>query len=111
MRIIKLAPIVIVAIALLTSSCGSGNNVTGIQLYPVNPSTFVGSQLAFSVTVSYSNNTQQTLSASQVSWSSSNTTIASIDANGIAKGLAAGSTTITAAANGKNSLAVLTVAQ
>jgi Big-like domain-containing protein len=99
------------AIVLMASSCGNGTKLTGIQVYPVNPNTVIGSPVQFSVTSFYSNNTQQTVPALQTTWSSSNVSIATIDSNGVATGVATGSTTITAAANGRTSVTVLSVNQ
>ncbi|MEG1384681.1 MAG: Ig-like domain-containing protein, partial [Oscillospiraceae bacterium] len=47
--------------------------------------------------------------SSAVAWSSSDPAIATVDANGLVTGVAAGSATITAAANGKTATCAVTV--
>ncbi|PYO39887.1 MAG: Ig domain-containing protein, partial [Gemmatimonadetes bacterium] len=44
-----------------------------------------------------------------VTWSSNNTTVATVNASGLVTGVAVGSATITATSEGKNGTAVLTV--
>lgn len=109
MRSMKVLLGTTLAMALMTSGCGGGTKLTGIQVYPVDPATVAGRQVQFSVTAFYSNNTQQTVGATQATWSSSNVSIATIDKNGLATSLSQGSATITAVANGITSATVLSV--
>ena len=66
-------------------------NGTGLTVSPSTQTISVGQTVQFTATLNGS-------SASGVSWSSSRTTIATIDQDGIATGLAVGTTTITATA-------------
>jgi plastocyanin len=66
-------------------------NGTGLTVSPSSQTISVGQTVQFTVTLNGS-------SVSGVSWSSSRTTIATIDQDGIATGLAVGTTTITATA-------------
>lgn len=99
------------AVALMVEGCGNGTHLTGIQIYPVTPVATIGSEVQFSITGFYSNATQQTITASQGNWSSSNTAIATVNAGGTAAALAQGATTITVTASGKTSTTILLVTQ
>ena len=80
-----------------------------IAVTPANPSIAKGATQQFTATGTYSDGSTQNLT-SQVAWTSSNTTTATITAAGLASGLAVGTSNITAALNGVTSLAdVLTV--
>lgn len=108
----KFAPATALALILIASGCGgdSGRHLTGIQVYPVTPNVSAGTQVTFSITGFYSDRTLQTIPNSQGSWSSSNTSIASIDANGIATSVGPeGFTTITVTASQQTSTTVLSV--
>ena len=70
-----------------------------ITISPTSASIAVGATQLFTATGHYSNGSTQTL-ASGVTWSSSATTHATIGATGLATGVAAGSTSITASSGG-----------
>jgi len=72
--------------------------LVSITISPDNPSITEGSTQQFTLTGTYSDETSQVLT--DVSWSSSLTTIATIDANGLATSISVGSTTITANSGG-----------
>ena len=67
-------------------------NGTGLTVSPSSQTISVGQTVQFTVTLNGS-------SVSSPNWSSSRTTIATIDQDGVATGLASGITTITATAN------------
>jgi hypothetical protein len=69
--------------------------LNSITVTPANPSIKAGSTQQFKATGTYSDNSTQDIT-SQVSWSSSNTAVATINGAGLASGIAGGSTTITA---------------
>ena len=73
--------------------------LVSITISPDNPSITEGSTQQFTVTGTYSDGTSQVLT--DVTWSSSLTTIATIDVNGLATGVTVGSTTITANSGGR----------
>ena len=73
--------------------------LVSISISPVNPSITEGSTQQFTATGTYSDDTNQVLT--DVTWSSSLTSVATIDVNnGLALGISAGSTTITAISGG-----------
>ena len=72
--------------------------LVSITISPDNPSITEGSTQQFTVTGTYSDETSQVLT--DVAWSSSLTTIATIDVSGLATGISVGSTTITANSGG-----------
>jgi hypothetical protein len=80
-----------------------------ISVTPVNPSIAGGGTQQFQATGTYSDNSTRNLT-SQVSWSSANTTVATITSGGLATGNTGGSSFITAALNGISGSAILTVA-
>ena len=72
--------------------------LASIAVTPANPSVPTGSNEQFTATGSYSDGSQQNITGS-VTWTSSNTTVATINASsGLASALALGATTIKAAA-------------
>ena len=85
--------------------------LSSIAVTPASPGELaVGGTQQFTATGTYSDGTNSVIT-SQVSWASSNITVASISSSGLATALAAGSAGITAALSGKTSPAVaLTVA-
>ena len=66
-------------------------SVTGVSVSPQNASVIIGGSIALSASVAPTNATEQ-----GVNWSSSNETIAIVDAAGIVTGIAKGNVTITA---------------
>lgn len=83
--------------------------LTSITVTPMSPDNTtglgVGSTQRFIATGNYSDGSTRDIS-SIVTWNSSKTTVASIDSDGLATGVAAGSTDITAARSGITSSAV-----
>ncbi|HEX3373496.1 MAG TPA: Ig-like domain-containing protein [Edaphobacter sp.] len=101
------------------SGCGSGSNKTGtpslaVQSIAVSPGSatiLMGKQQQFSTTATYSDGSTKPAPAG-LTWSSSNTAIATVDSSGLVKGVAPGNVTISAAvgsANGSSSTKVETV--
>ncbi len=80
-----------------------------VTVTPDSPAIVAGTSLPLTLMGVYSDNTTQDLTAS-ASWSSSNTTVASIGLHtGIAQGLAVGQTTITATLSALSDTTILTV--
>ena len=89
-------------VSLSGTGAGSGTGSPVLQSITVSPtsaSISVGATQQFTATGHYSNGSTQTLT-SGVTWSSSATTYATIGATGLATGVAAGSTNITASSGG-----------
>ena len=84
------------------------STLTSIAVTPANPTVLVGAGQQFTATGTYSDNSTQNLS-SQVTWTSSKTAVATINSAGLAAGVAAGTTTISAALSGVTGGTVLTV--
>ena len=88
------------------------STLISIAVTPANPSIAKGTAKQFRATGTYSDNTTQDLTAA-VTWSSSNTGVATINnaagSNGLATSVAAGSCTITAASGGLSGSTTLTV--
>jgi len=101
--------ITLVAMALVLGGCGGHCGgivpctIIEIQISPANPSVAVGSTQQFKVSGDYLDGTVVDLS-SNVTWSSSDTTIATISPGGLASALKTGSTTITATSKGTQRL-------
>lgn len=94
---------------------GAGGGTTGnvvlqsIDMGPANPTLLPGKTLQLTVTGLYSNGT--TGSVSPIQWTSSTTSVATIDNNGLVSALLAGSSTITVSSGGVvTSTTVLVVA-
>ena len=81
--------------------------LVSISISPVNPSITEGDTQQFTATGTYSDTTEQVLTS--VTWSSSNSDIATIDTNGLASSVIAGSTTIKAISGGSDDTTILTV--
>lgn len=86
-----------------------------VQPYPVSlivsptaASVTVGQTQQFSATLYYSDNSMKDVTTS-ATWSSDQQSVATVNANGLATGIAQGTATITATANGFNAQATLTV--
>ena len=69
--------------------------LTAIAVTPSNPTIQAGNTQAFTATGTYSDNSTQNITA-QVSWSSSITSVATINSSGVASGVTGGSSIITA---------------
>jgi uncharacterized protein YjdB len=82
--------------------------VVSISVSPAFSSLPLGESAQFSAMATYSDGTKGDVTSS-ANWSSSAAGIAPIDANGLAKGLALGTTTITASVSSINGSAALTV--
>ena len=79
-----------------------------ITIAPATPDIALGESQQFTATGNFSDGTTENLTA-QVKWTSSNVSVATINADGIASTAGKGTTTITAAMNGVNETATLTV--
>ncbi len=94
------------------TGCGSPTptpTVTSVSVSPTTASIPSGASQQFTASATYSNGTTGPLS-SGVNWSSSNTAAATVSSTGLATGVAGGSTTIKATADGFTATATLTVA-
>ena len=107
-----ISSIFLLLLSLLSSGCGdsssSGGTLTGIDIAPISPSIAVGGTMQFTATGHFSNGPDQNITA-QSNWSSSSTATATIQqfgtSPGLATGVAAGKTTITASfAQGSSSV-------
>ena len=78
-----------------TLTVTSAPTLTSIAVTPANASIFVGATQQYTATGTYSDGSMKTLTTE--TWSSSTTTVATISTAGLATGIAAGTTTITAA--------------
>jgi uncharacterized protein YjdB len=86
------------SLALLLTTCGAfqyEERLNGILLTPENPTIPVGTTLQFKAIGYFNNETNRDIS-SQVAWSSSDPTVATIDGNGLAKAISTGTTKIQA---------------
>lgn len=92
----------------LTVTSTSTATLNQIDLTPATPSIMEGNNQAFHATGTYSDNSTQDIT-NQVSWSSSDQTVATIDSSGLASALKAGTTTIGAALGLVNGSTLLTV--
>ena len=85
-------------------------SLSSLSVTPANPSVFVGITQQFTATGTYSDGTNQNITT-QVTWGSSNTSVATINTSGLAQGVAIGSSVITATlgnVSGNTSLTVTT---
>jgi len=105
-----LVPVALILVSLLTAcSSNSSPQLTSIQVTPATPSVAAGLTQQFTAMGMYSNNTTQNLT-STATWSSSNTSLATISSAGLATTKAAGGpVTISAAQNGVTGTASLQV--
>jgi hypothetical protein len=88
--------------AVSLTTCAGDRELNGIGVSPGNPSIPAGLTQQFSATGYYNDQTTQDMTT-QVTWSSSNTGVATINSSGLATALAAGTTTITASTSAPNS--------
>lgn len=86
----------------------SAPTISSIAVTPATPSITAGSTQQFTATATYSNGTTGNVT-STATWTSSKTSVATISSAGLATGVAAGSSTITASVSGVSGTAVLTV--
>lgn len=84
--------------------------LTSISITPPTPSIKVGTTQPFAVTGTFSDGSSSDIT-SLVAWNSSNTSVASINSNGLATAVAVGTTTISAIVAGISGTATLTVTQ
>ncbi|MBI1740057.1 MAG: Ig-like domain-containing protein [Candidatus Koribacter versatilis] len=104
-------PLILLALVLtgLLAGCGkSSPKLASIQVTPANPSVAAGLTQQFRATGTYSDSTTKDLT-STATWSSSNATVATIAAGGLATSHAQGSSTITASQDGFTGTATLQV--
>lgn len=79
-----------------------------VQVTPANPSIPIGATQQFTATATQSNGTSTDVSA-QVAWTSSNTSVATVNGSGLAVALKPGTTTITATSGSISGNTMLTV--
>jgi hypothetical protein len=82
--------------------------LSSIAVTPANPNLLAGAAQQITATGTYSDGSTKNVT-SQASWTSSNTTVATMNASGLATALSAGSTTIKAALAGVTGSTLLTV--
>ena len=87
---------------------GPAPTLQSIAVTPANPTILTGGTQQFTATGTYSDNSTQNLT-SQVTWASSSTAVATIGTGGLATGVGAGTTTISATLNGVSGNTGLTV--
>ncbi len=81
---------------------GPAPTLNSIAVAPVNPSINTGATQQFTATGNYSDGSTQNMT-SQATWTSSNTSVATVNgSSGLATGVSAGTTTITATLSGKS---------
>ena len=86
---------------------GAAVQLTSINVTPANPSVPAGTTQPFTATGNYNNGTSQNLTSA--TWTSSATSVATINSGGVATTLTAGQTTIAATSGSTTGSAVLTV--
>jgi len=82
--------------------------LTGIAVTPATSTVLIGGQQQFVATATYSDNTTAFVTGTAV-WSSSSPSIGTVAASGIATGVAAGATNVTATVGAQSGSAALTV--
>jgi uncharacterized protein YjdB len=102
----------VLVVAATSTSCGdffpSSNAIVSITLSPTNGVVKPGSTTQFNATGTLGNNQTQDVT-SQVNWTSSNNSFATISQAGVATGVAVGSVTITAKSSNATATATLLV--
>jgi uncharacterized protein YjdB len=86
----------------------SSATLTSITVTPSSASISVGQTQSFTATGNFSDGSSMNITR-QVTWDSSTNSVATVNASGLAQGLGAGTTTISASVNGVNGSATLTV--
>jgi len=99
--------------ALLLSSCGGGffpssTEITAITLSPTSAFITPTTTQQFTATATFGNNTSGDVT-SQVTWTSSSPSVATVNSSGLVTGVALGSTTITAKSNNSSATATAPV--
>jgi len=113
---VRQSRIVLLGSLVALAGCGSASRgviqttktVTSVAVSPSSASIAVGATEQFTATVTYSDGTTADVSSS-AGWATSSSSVATVDGNGLVKGVAAGSATITAVVNGVKGSASLTV--
>jgi hypothetical protein len=90
-----------------TTAAGAAQPVASVTVSPASASVSVGGTQQFTATLKDASGT--VLSGRSVSWSSSNPLVATVSGSGLATGLVAGTTTLTATSEGKSGQAALSV--
>lgn len=111
-----LATVLCLMLAISLAACGGGGGGGGttaatlasIAVTPANPSVTTGTTQQFTATGTYSDNSIKNITAA-VTWGSSDTSKATINASGLATAVAAGSTTVTATSGSISGTTTLTV--
>jgi len=114
----KFVLVVMLAIFLASSGCGNDTRLLSVQIYPSDPnlahstSFYIapGTAIQFQIQGWYSNRTVQTIAASSGKWSSTNASVAGVDASGLAMSAGpVGVTTIVVTVSGHTSSVPLAV--
>ncbi|MGC4042976.1 MAG: Ig-like domain-containing protein [Armatimonas sp.] len=85
------------------------STISSLAISPTSPSVVVGATGNLGVTASDSNGSSVLVATSAISWSSSDTSIATVATGGVVTGVAAGTTTITATDNESGKTATTTL--
>jgi len=95
--------------ALFLAACGGGGapTINSIEVTPATASKQVGQTQQFTAVAKDASG--NTISGVTFTWSSSNTSVATVNSSGLATAVAVGTATITASAGGKSGTATLTV--
>jgi uncharacterized protein YjdB len=105
-------PAVAFLVLVFVGGCGdffvSSDAIVSIALAPNNPTIQPSKTQQFTATATLGDGTSKDVTA-QSTWSSSNTSVATIDSSGVATAVAIGTTTITAASGGVTGSTTLTV--
>ena len=96
--------LLLTGLALPLAGCGNPTGLDSIQISPSSQSLTTGETVQFSVTGTYgnANHTKTQTVTSGITWTSSNTSVVTVDTSGLAKAVGAGSATITANAQAFN---------
>ncbi|GFO53370.1 hypothetical protein GMSM_03770 [Geomonas sp. Red276] len=109
---VRLLVALLLASVLLFGCSGSGGqtvSLTEVRVTPASPTLAPGTTTTFRATSVYSNGNMVD-DTSLATWSSSNPAVATVNANGVATAISAGTTTISATRSGVTGTTILTVA-